>query len=134
VVQNMTQERLANLRAILTDIEQRGISFRLVAGEFRAKPCEALTEDLAAGIEICREGLSIALAIEKMMCIDCRRVRAVRPFIRPFGECRYWCEDCYWNRVRPVYERMMRSKNIKAQAKETIEEDISDVLTFEMEI
>lgn len=121
----MNRERLDNLRAFLTELEQKGISFRLVGGEFRAKPCDALTEDLATGIDVCRESLTIALCIEKCICIDCRQRPAKRSFVTyPFEQGRLYCEECYWKRVRPVMDRLKASKNIKQRDQdEQIEEE-----------
>lgn len=99
-----------NLQAILKDLRAKGVLFRLVEGEFRARLNEALTEELATAIDICRPGLTRALRLQRNLCTDCGE----KPITRPRHGERQWCEACYQARIEPTITRLRQSKNLRA--------------------
>jgi len=89
--------RYKNLCAILEDLTAKDIRYKLVNGVFRVDAKAAnLTPDLIEAIDVCREGLGMAVARQHRLCLVCKRNRAVRPETLSWTrEGRDWCEHCW---------------------------------------
>lgn len=93
--------RFDNLCEILADLKIKDVRYKLIQGVFRTDAkAENMTDELMMGVDICREGLGMALARQQSLCLVCKTRRAARPYIqKPGGDYRDWCEQCWYAQI-----------------------------------
>jgi len=102
------QTRIENLTDILTLLENDGVKFRLIQGEFRAIP-SSVPEQWDIPMEVIQTGLTLALRVRLGFCYDCGLSKACRPkdlrgaFTPPMAyKAAQWCDDCYTGRLERI--------------------------------
>lgn len=119
--------RLTNAAALLATLREHGVSFRLHGCpptlQFRL-PTEALPPPMVVGLELCREGLTLALRQEAGLCVACGVESPTRH--TPY------CTDCLWARIGDHFAKL-QSKRPPKVVKPKVEADpTSPNLTMEV--